>query len=408
MTRILIITILLTALVTECFADKLSEIKALRVLAARPVHTLVMEAERDSKISALSNPIKDEFETTAQFEQRKKNSSRQAEALRSEYTQKIRAAVDAHSKRIAQINSQIALLLHDTRESTTVDYSLGAYNADLQVFTLVANKANLSILVPLASARGVKENISSYRLTADRQLNSNLEWEYGNWVLSGPSGRFTTMDNSALPAFTAGKEDNIIPPDLSATLQFSEPSGNQMLDAEETATLTLSLSNKGKGSACLVECSIQLSGSSEISYERKIYFGEIKPSQKISKTLDMKAGQGITDGRVTIQISFSEQYGFPPDDLSLSFTAKAAVPPELILADIGINDFSKNGKIEPNEPVEMILRVQNTGKGVARSVVAKLNRGQGVYLNGTDEKDSFTIGDLQPGEYKDATYSDNR
>lgn len=388
-----------------CYADKLAEVKALKALAGTPVNTTVLEKERDAKIAAVSSPVKDEFETTAQFEQRKKDATRQAEAIRSEYVQKINAATAAHTKNINQLNKQVTKLLADTRENTELRFTLGAYNADGQAYTLTVGANNVSIVVPLASARGIKENISAYKLTADRQLNTNLEWEYANWQLSGTLGRFTTADNSALPSYAGKQTDNIIPPDLTAGVEFSEPSGNQMLDAEETATLKITLTNRGKGSAYLLEAMINLTGTMDISYSSKVYFGEIKPAQSSSKTLELKADPDLKDANLTVNISFSEQNGFPPDDKSISFTAKAAVPPQLAIADIGIKDFSKNGKIEPNEPVEVIVRIQNKGRGVAKAVIAQLNRGNGVFLNGSGEKDSYNLSDMQPGEYKDLTFN---
>ena len=51
-----------------------------------------------------------------------------------------------------------------------------------------------------------------------------------------------------------------VPPNLSASVQFTEPSGNKILDAEETGKLIITLQNRGKGDAFDVRAEIKASG----------------------------------------------------------------------------------------------------------------------------------------------------
>ena len=64
-----------------------------------------LETERDQKIREYQNPVKDEFETMAMFEQRKKDAEANKTAIQREYTQKIadaRAAYEANLARLRQ------------------------------------------------------------------------------------------------------------------------------------------------------------------------------------------------------------------------------------------------------------------------------------------------------------------
>ncbi|MCX8111558.1 MAG: hypothetical protein N3D15_09985, partial [Syntrophorhabdaceae bacterium] len=47
-----------------------------------------------------------------------------------------------------------------------------------------------------------------------------------------------------------------LPPNLTAHVSFSEPSGNNILDAEETGKLTITIENSGKGDAFDVKADI--------------------------------------------------------------------------------------------------------------------------------------------------------
>jgi len=77
---------------------------------------------------------------------------------------------------------------------------------------------------------------------------------------------------------------------------------------------------------------------------------------------------------------------------------------KLVKAGIQVTDQSGNGMIEPEEIVEVSVRVQNQGTSVAREVRAALRLDQNVFFVGKDTKEriqQFTLGDLGAGEYKD-------
>ncbi|MDD2332134.1 MAG: caspase family protein [Candidatus Cloacimonetes bacterium] len=363
-----------------------------------------LEAERDAKIAEIKSPIKDEFETTAQFEQRKKDASVRIKAIQDEYSRKIADAKAAHESQIAKLRNKLQQLLASSREDVELPYSLGSYDADKQSYRVSTTGRNFEVVVPLASAKQVREQSSSYKLLVTRQLNEQLEWDYLEAKLIGSAGSFASTDKApALSGGVASTSQSIIPPALTASYAFLEPSGNKILDAEETGEVEIKITNGGKGSAYMVEALLNAGTATGLSIPASLYFGEIKAGEVLSKKVTLTASENIKDQAIDLKISFKEQNGFPPDDKIITFSSQALTPPELIIADIGVSDQNRNGKIEPGEQAEIRVRIQNSGFGTAKSVVAKVILGGEVFFVG-ENQGSSSLGEMKSGEFKDIVF----
>ena len=381
----------------------MDEARALKSWLDAPFSAAGLEAERDGKIRELQNPVKGEFETNAMFEQRKKDMEASKTAIQKEYAQQIADARTAHDAQLAKLRQRLNQLLVSSRETVTLAGSLGKYDPENQRFPVSIPEKTFQITVPLSKGPEVKDNIGKYRFEVTRQLNQNLAWDYLEARLVGPGGTFASTDKAPAIGQTSTTV-TLIPPDLSATVTFSEPSGNKMLDAEETAQVVIAVKNTGKGSGNMVEASFELLNAQGVSFTRSLYFGEIKPGETVNKTLQLIAGMDTKDAQAELKIGFKEQNGFPPNDMVLRFNTKALQAPDIYIADIGIEDFNKNNKIEPGEQVEVKVRIHNRGQGLARNLSADLDLGKDVYLF-ANSSGSFNLGDMASGAYKDLVFS---
>jgi len=368
-----------------------------------PFSSSALIAERDALISQFQNPEKGEFETTAQFEQRKKDANARITVITREYEQKISDARAAHDSQMAKLRTRLNELLASSRETVTLSGTLGKYDTENQRFPVSILDKTFQITVPLSKGPEIKDNFNKYRLEVTRQLNESLSWDYLEARLVGPGGTFASTDKAPTQS-QSSTSVAILPPDLSATVSFSEPGGNNILDAEETAQVSITIKNSGKGSGNMVEAGFTLVGAQGVSFTRSLYFGEVKAGASVSKTLNLTAGMDTRDGQASLSIDFTEQNGFPPDAKLLKFTTAAMQAPDIYIADIGIEDFSGNRKIEPGEQVEVTARVHNRGKGIAKGVVGTINRGEGVFFVG-ESTSSFNLGDMKPGEYRDIVFN---
>ncbi len=202
-----------------------------------------------------------------------------------------------------------------------------------------------------------------------------------------------------------------VPPNLTASVQFTEPSGNNILDAGETGKLVITLQNRGKGDAfdCRAELNVQprING---LSFERSIPIGTVPVGATVKKETPLTATEDLPTSGVSLVVDIREANGFDPNPMKVSFRTKAFAPPELVVADMGVNDQNGNGRVEPMEIVELTVRVQNVGQGDAREVFADVKLGQNVFVAG-DSLTHFELGGLPSGKFKDFTfmfYTNNR
>ena len=158
-----------------------------------------------------------------------------------------------------------------------------------------------------------------------------------------------------------------VPPNLSAHVAFTEPSGNKMLDAEETGKLILTLHNSGKGDAFDVRAQIKASGKTTgLEFDHDVNIGTVPAGGTVKKEIDLKAAEDVPTANISLTVEIREANGFEPNPMVISFKTKAFEPPKLVVADVGVSDQKGSGQIEPGAIVELMVRVQNIGRGNAQ------------------------------------------
>jgi hypothetical protein len=201
------------------------------------------------------------------------------------------------------------------------------------------------------------------------------------------------------------------PPVLSTVVSFSDPSGNNVLDADETGTITITLQNSGRGDAFDVVAELTpLKEIDGLSFDRRVSFGTVPAGSKITKVINLAASEEIPSATLSYSVNVKEANGFDPQTTKITFQSKALEPPKLIVADFGISNQSGNSRVEPGKIVDVTVRIQNLGHGNARKVSAKLLLGKNVFMSGESTTD-FDLETLSPGKYKDikfAFYTNNR
>jgi hypothetical protein len=191
-------------------------------------------------------------------------------------------------------------------------------------------------------------------------------------------------------------------------VEFSDPSNDKFLDAEESGTFKVYLKNIGRGSAYRVGLKVNSNekNTSQLSYPAYVNVGTIKPGE--SKTIEVvvNASAHTKDGKTTFQLNAKEANGFDAQPVNLTLQKRAFRPPVLEMADYGIDDANKNGRIELGEAFDVTVRIRNKGTGTAKRVTVQVNldkSARNIFYDGYTN--NFELNELKPGEFKDVKFS---
>ena len=230
-------------------------------------------------------------------------------------------------------------------------------------------------------------------------------WEHSNDVSSvafSPDGKYLATVANKLAYFYRTMfqvEGEVLatrsisrPPSLSAEVNFSEPSGNQFLDAMETGNIILTITNTGQGPGKGILVKITPERTDNLNYNNT-YIEEISPGKSITVDIPIEAYIAMIDGDHTFRFDFEEINGFPPDPVELQFSTKSYLIPDMHIVDVGIEDDNMNGKIESGEMINITVRIGNKGKGTAMSSYAKFYEGEHVFITETFNS-TIKMGDL--------------
>ncbi|MBT7409412.1 MAG: hypothetical protein HN826_06930 [Methylococcales bacterium] len=224
------------------------------------------------------------------------------------------------------------------------------------------------------------------------------------------SAFFCTLFIAPLSAkdFSFQLKANAAPPTptrLTASVAFNDPSGNQMLDATETAYLQVVVKNQGPGDAHDIKIqTLALQGGKQVRLSRSILLGDLANGRQVIKKIPLKGKRQLANGKLKLQINTVEGNGFDADPVTISLSTRQFYPPNLQVVDLGIDDQNQNSQIEPLEVVQAVARVQNKGQGMAHNVVANIEMGKNVFA-ALQSQQTFAIGELKPGAFYDVKFS---
>jgi len=196
-----------------------------------------------------------------------------------------------------------------------------------------------------------------------------------------------------------------LPAQINLKVGFSEPSGNLLLDAKEHGDINVKVANLGPGEAHGVVIRVRmLERKNDITFSDSLNIGTIVKGETLGGSLPVVAGRKLDDGILRFEVMAIEENGFDADPVFLQVSTKRFLPPKLMMVDMGIDDTSQNGQIEPLELISVTSRIKNCGQGRAEDVKAQINLGENVYP-ALDSAKEIIIGDLDIGEYKDISFS---
>jgi len=355
---------------------------------------------RDEELKKVLQIEKDEFETQTEFEQRKSQAQIEAKSIRSSYTKRIDEAQKLYNLE-KERNRQIFLeKLKESRQAVTSKFSIGVYDPEKGTFSVTLSETNeqFTLSIPREMAREFKAQSPELIANGQRQLNEYIEWEYFNWRISMENGNSFLLGEQKI--VQASKIQSGIPK-LSTTISFVEPSGNNILDAEEIGRISIAVSNSGDGTALGLVANVTSTNLLGLSYSSSVYIGDVSSGQTRKSELVLYTTDELKNDKNQLTFTFVESRGFQPDPVKVTIETRALAPPKLIISDLGVVEANKNGVIDNGEVVEVTVRLQNVGQGLAKNVSGYFELGQNVFRS-IETEATFSVKELKSGEYFDA------
>ena len=183
---------------------------------------------------------------------------------------------------------------------------------------------------------------------------------------------------------------------VDGSLLFSEPSGNNAIDAEELCSVSFKVQNTGQGAArnCMVKMrSTGTTGGLTVTNQP---IGTINAGETKQVTIPITASHSTEDGEVSLSIQVDEPNGFGTDPIQLTAPTRAFVAPYVQVVDYAAKCVS--GTITKKIPFTLQLMLQNTKLGDAKDVQVELVLPNNVLLLSADKK--VSIPNLAGGEVK--------
>jgi WD40 repeat protein len=371
-----------------------------------------LDQERDGRIKALY-PKKNEFESSQEHAGRLKLAKAAEQALRSEYAARRTALAD-------QLEQQESRLKRQYYPFSSKG-ELGRYDADQQRFYSTLGGESITIPVPARIAKELAGRRETLLFSGMIRYHDPQRGELVNGALVDPTSgeRFPfgkqvdgVTASTVSPALQAelpviASKRRAVPNLEIVSVTLVEPSGNNALDAGERGSIRVVLRNSGNGSAEGVSITLHPDGTAVLPatllVAERTSAGELGPNQSRTIDVPISAAEEVPGREIRLQVAALEAGGFDAQPVLMDFSLKALIPPYLQVARIEISDAEGKRVIAKGKESNVIISVQNAGKGAARGVAVKVISGDPqVKLFGDSE---VTLGLLMPGESKRATFT---
>jgi len=259
----------------------------------------------------------------------------------------------------------------------------------------------------MSSLPGYKLDVDSYMAKTEIEENSPKAGDKKSSIKKAEGIIVNSTENISPPGSVSlrWRETSLL-----LDVKFVDPNANMALDADETATLEINLTNEGPGSAYDVQIDGSLTNSNpNVKGRLNENYSVIEPGTTVNEVMEISADEFVEDGNITIRLDAEDRYGRKAQPKEMTIETRKIIPPVLVVSDYGIDDDDigdsygdSNGKIGLGESIEVRSIIQNTGSGEANDVVVNVNYPAGVNYMG---KSSYNLGDLAAGDYREITFA---
>jgi hypothetical protein len=225
--------------------------------------------------------------------------------------------------------------------------------------------------------------------------------------LSGLNGQEATKSRTG-SGYVSITKDPPKPPYIEivpGSLAFSDPDGNQMINANESAKIIFSLKNSGQGPGLNLNAKLAEKNSVPgLTLSQTKALGTLDPGKTIQVEIPVTGTMNTTDTKASFSIAIDEANGFGTDPVIIEVPVKAFVSPMIKIVDYKVTSQSGT-TIEKKKPFEVQVLVQNVGQGKAENITVSVVLPDPVNMFITEGNALVDITNLAAGEQKLIDYS---
>ena len=218
-----------------------------------------------------------------------------------------------------------------------------------------------------------------------------------NYNLLGQSARSPVKEVSILKSPLRWAPANLEISDVA----FSDQSGNNnnILDANEEAEISLTLSNKGEGNAqTLAVDVVSFVKGIELLFKKEL--GDLFAGQSMRISLPIRGIPLLKTGLAELEIRVDEANGFDSNPIKVVFNTETAKMPEVSIADYTF--AARDGEsMALGHPISLTVMLQNKGQGDATDIRTEFKTPDKVF---PAAESSFYIDRLKPNETRSVVY----
>jgi hypothetical protein len=180
--------------------------------------------------------------------------------------------------------------------------------------------------------------------------------------------------------------------------------GNSILDVNESAEISFTINNIGKGTAYQLQFltmdNSMIQGIDYYNFQAFENSYQILPGEKKTISIPIIGTMQLESGKTNFGILVREGNGFDAELFRISFNTQRFKSPLITIADYKFTS-NEEGKIKLGYPVTLNLVIQNIGQGEASDVKINFSNPVNVYPGSNQ---IISLKTLKPNESKSVTY----
>lgn len=180
-------------------------------------------------------------------------------------------------------------------------------------------------------------------------------------------------------------------------IQFDDASGNgnQLLDAGESANITFTLKNTGKGDAYAIQCEVINSvTNTALQYKPSQTIGNLESGSSMPVTLPIRASESLLTGKTRLSLRITEGNGFDANPVYIEFETEKIKLPEIQISEYVYEPKNKEGKLTIGETHLLKIQLRNNGDGLLQDVMMEVLTPNQVFHTGVNQ---YRYAQILPG-----------